>query len=189
MGIFGNLKRNAKSGNLMSSLNAAGAISHGDYGTAAQIQAMHRQQQQARAKEEAEASQLEQTMAALVARGIPPEQARALVQSGAAGSVLAKFATPSDQGEEWIYFDDGAGNRYRQNKRTGAVDPTPVFIDPNDRQFVVDGQLVKVPNALRPGGQQPPEVLDTLPPHARPIGGGAPSGTGTFQRGWPGFRP
>lgn len=50
--------------------------------------------------------------------------------------------------------EDNAGNVHQLDEETGQF--KPIFVDPNDKQFVVDGQLVKVPNALRGGAQAAP---------------------------------
>lgn len=42
MGLFGGIKQRWKDGSLMNGLQAAGAMAHGDYGTAAEIMARHR---------------------------------------------------------------------------------------------------------------------------------------------------
>lgn len=57
--------------------------------------------------------------------------------------------------ETYGTFQDNAGNQWRYNKRTGQAETKPMFVDPNDRQFVVDGQMVTVPNAVRSQQQAP----------------------------------
>lgn len=62
------------------------------------------------------------------------------------------------------YFDDNAGNRYSFDPVTG--EKKTIFIDPNDKQFIQDGQLITVPNVLRGKGQsvtEPPQAhIDAL---------------------------
>lgn len=56
------------------------------------------------------------------------------------------------------YFDDNAGNRYAYDPATGSQ--RLIFTDPNDKQFIQDGQLVTVPNVVRQGQQaQAPATL------------------------------
>jgi hypothetical protein len=199
MGIFGGIGKALKGidwGNVSAGLQSAGAMAHGDYGTAAQIQGLRRQRMDDRAQQDAQAQQHEQLVQAAVQAGIPEQQARALPPQTLA-TALAQRIQP--QGEEWTYFDDNAGNRWRQNSRTGAVDPNPTFVDRNPRQFLQDGQLVTVPNsyagpqAAPQGGPQPGSVVGGFRfkggnPNDRnswePAGGGAGNSAGNF----PGFQ-
>lgn len=60
------------------------------------------------------------------------------------------------------YFDDNAGNRYSFDPVTGQK--KTIFIDPNDKQFIQDGQLITVPNVLRSqSAAAPPQAhIDAL---------------------------
>jgi hypothetical protein len=49
-------------------------------------------------------------------------------------------------GEEYTYFEDNAGNRWRQHKGTGAVDQNPTFIDRTPKEFVHEGMRFSIPN-------------------------------------------
>lgn len=156
MGIFGNVKRNWNDGSLMAGLQSAGALLQGDYGTAAQIQGLHRQGLDERRQAEAKAQQLEAAVQALVARGVPEQEARIIAAGGGADTLLSQHNAPQQQGDEWAYEQDNAGNLHRYNKRTGAFDPNPVFVDPNPRQIFDPAQnrVVTIPNTYA-GGQQP----------------------------------
>ena len=94
-------------------------------------------------------------------------------------------------------FEDNAGNVY---ERGPNGQNQLIFTDPNDKMFLQDGQLVRVPNAVRSGQGSAvpqsgiPSVADVpsynaLPPgakymdpsgHLRTKGGGASKGTGGF---------
>ncbi len=91
MGIFGNLKKSFSDGSLMANLQSAGAISGGDYGTAAHIQGMHRKSLKDQQDEAAERQQREQIVAAAVQMGVPAEQAASLPTSALAGLVSQKY--------------------------------------------------------------------------------------------------
>lgn len=95
MGLFGsigkNLKNNFKSGQLMANLQSAGAIAHGDYGMAAQIQAQHRRSLQEGEEAQARQQGLQQTVAALIARGVPENEAAVIAQGGRADALLPRF--------------------------------------------------------------------------------------------------
>ena len=100
--------------------------------------------------------------------------------------------------ESLQYFDDNAGNRYSYNAATG--EQKPIFIDPNDKTYMDNGQLVTVPNVVRQrmgqsGGM--PTVTDeatynaipsgthyqTPDGHTRVKGGAAPAGVRPFASG------
>lgn len=66
-------------------------------------------------------------------------------------------------------FEDNAGNVYEYD---GNGTPKPIFIDPNDRTYVQDGQLVKVPNVVRQQ-QSRPAIGATI--QLDGLGGGAPT--------------
>lgn len=81
-------------------------------------------------------------------------------------------------------FEDNAGNVYERGE---DGQNRLIFTDPNDKQFVVDGQLVTVPNAVRAQSQpSSPPVLDNLPPNAKPIGGASASASPPFTPQLPG---
>lgn len=154
MGIFGGIGKALKGvdwGKVMTNAQAASAITHGDPVGAAQIMGARRQRLDEQDQAEAAARQHEALIAAAVQAGVPEQQARALPPQNLA-SLLQQRMGP--QGEEYTYFDDNAGNRWRQNTRTGQVDPNPTFIDRNPRQFIQDGQLITVPNSYA-GGDSP----------------------------------
>jgi hypothetical protein len=201
MGLFGGIGKALKGvdwGNVMSGLQSAGAIAHGDYGTAAQIQAHRRRERDEQQQVEAQRAATEQAIQALVARGVPEQEARIIAQGGGADTLLGQHNAPQQQGNEYTYFDDNAGNRWRQNVRTGQVDQNPTFVDRNPRQFMQDGQLITVPNSYAgqqqtAGGPQPGAVVDGFRfkggnPNDRnswePVAGGAGSNAGS---NFPGF--
>lgn len=69
---------------------------------------------------------------------------------------------------DWAYEQDNAGNLHRYDKRTGQFDKNPVFVDPNPKMFMQDGQLVRVPNTYAsaptaPVGRLTP-IEDGAPP-------------------------
>lgn len=100
MGLFkgiGNALKGIDWGNVMSGLQSAGAIAQGDYGTAAQIQQLRQRERGDRAEAQAKAAMAEQQVAALMRQGISEPDARAIVQSGAADTVLAgRFGQQND---------------------------------------------------------------------------------------------
>lgn len=110
MGIFGKIKQNWNDGSLMAGLQAAGAIAQGDYGTAAQIQALNRDQRDERRQSEAQAQQHEQLIAAAVRAGVPEEQARSLPPQTLA-SVVGQYLGPQND------------NEFTRTLRAGGIDP------------------------------------------------------------------
>lgn len=111
MGIFGNVKRNWNDGSLMAGLQSAGAIVQGDYGTAAQIQGLHRQQQDEQRQADAKARQIEAEVQALMARGVPEQEARIIAQGGGADAYLAQQNAPQ------------APNEFERTLRAAGIDP------------------------------------------------------------------
>lgn len=100
-----------------------------------------------------------------------------------------RYATPT--GDEYTYFEDNAGNRWRQNKVTGAVDSNPTFIDKAPKQYMQDGMLINVPNpymtGAAPQGTPPPISSDDWE-RGIPLGGGAGSNAGSnFRNAFAGY--
>lgn len=177
MGIFGGIGRALKGINwdrVSAGLAAAGASSHGDHGTAAQIWGQYGQRRADQRQTQAEQQQRAQLEAAAVQMGLPEQQVRSLPTNTLAGVVGQRLGQQG--GNEYTYFDDNAGNRWRQNSRTGEVDPNPSFIDRNPRQFIQDGQLITVPNSY--AGGQPQQQQDQQRPFTFEMYRGAVNGLG-----------
>ena len=56
-------------------------------------------------------------------------------------------ANPAASAANLQYFDDNAGNRYAYDPATGTK--SLIFTDPNDKIYMQDGQMIRVPNAVR----------------------------------------
>lgn len=114
MGIFGNLKNNFKDGSLMNGLQAARAIANGDYGTAAQIQALHARTLREREEAEAREQDLRKTMAALTGgridlAGLPPRSPEWIGATDKMGASASALARPSHYGGRAIRSPQGFG--------------------------------------------------------------------------------
>lgn len=81
-------------------------------------------------------------------------------------------------------FEDNAGNVYERDAATGQN--RLIFTDPNDKQFIQDGQLVKVTNVVRQqqqqGAQSPTVLGRDLPQGWTVQGGPASQAPGNFRR-------
>lgn len=111
MGIFGGLKDAFKGYDLAGRLQVAGALAQGDFGAAAQIQGLRRRERDEQAEQQAKQQQAQQAVEALVRQGIPQADAVAIVQSGAADTVLAgRFSQPAD-------------NEFTRTLRAAGIDP------------------------------------------------------------------
>jgi hypothetical protein len=89
---------------------------------------------------------------------------------GYSAETEARYKQP--KGPEIGLFEDNAGNRFRYDKTTGMpIDEKPIFVDPNERVFVQDGAVVRVPNTFRQQSGMPRvsnrQEYDALPPGAQ----------------------
>lgn len=114
MGIFGGIGKAFKGidwDRVNTGLQTAGAIAQGDYATAAQIQALRRREQDQRDEEQSKQQQAEAAVAALVRQGIPEPDARAIVASGAADTVLSQR------------YGQQADSEFTRTLRAAGIDP------------------------------------------------------------------
>lgn len=93
MGLFGGIGKALKGidwDRVSAGLSAAGASAQGDHGTAAQAWGLYGQRRDAAREQQVNQQQAEAAVKALMGQGIPEADARVLVQSGAADTVLAQ---------------------------------------------------------------------------------------------------
>lgn len=178
MGIFGGIKKAFGDRDFGERLLAAGAIVNGDFGTAGQLRALGQRRRDEQSEAQAKAQQAEMAVAALVRQGIPEPDARAIVASGAADTVMGqRFGNNARQPYR---VEDNAGNVHEMQP-DGSF--KPIFIDRNPRTYFDPSQnrVVTVPNTYATEGQEPPEILEGIPPGARPIGGAGSNAGGSFR--------
>lgn len=114
MGLFGGIGKALKGidwDRISTGLQTAGAVAQGDFGTAAQIQALNRRQRDEEAEAQSKTQQAEMQVAALVRQGIPEPDARAIVATGAADTVMGQR------------FGQQADSEFTRTLRAAGVDP------------------------------------------------------------------
>jgi len=219
MGLFGGLGRTLKGidwDRVSTGLSAAGASAHGDHGTAAQIRSLSQKQRTDRAEQEAKAQAAQAAVAALVRQGIPEEDAKVLVQSGAADTVLSgRYGQQADS--EFVRTLKMAGidpaspeaQQLARQRATTMASPAPQMIGSPETgyRWVTPPPMTSAgwpqPGEARPPAQSggPPTVSDeagynALPPGTqyrdpqgtiRTKGGGGGNATGGFRSGGPSF--
>lgn len=203
MGLFGGIGKALKGvdwGKVLAHAQSAGAITHGDYGTAGAIMGQHRKGRQDQRQAEAEQQQRAQLEAAVVQMGVPPEQARSLPSSSLAGLVSQQY-TPRAPSEfersaqaggimpgtpEWQHLN-------RQRANTMAMPSPQPIVDPQTGSVRwVTPPAPGQPQTPQAGGPQPGAVVNGFRfrggnPNDRnnwePAGGGGGNVTGTFRFG------
>lgn len=212
MGLFGGIGKALKGINwdrVSTGLSAAGASANGDHGQAANIWGQHRRGQQERAQAEAQQQQMQQAMQALIARGVPPQEAAVIVQGGGAHSLLAQHNKPQSEADDvftrtliaaGIDPNSEQGRALYAQRANTMASPAPQMIGNPETGY----QWVQPPGMV-PGGNPAPSGASSPPPQAiealrnnpslqgdfdrkygpgsaaRVLGGGAGNGSGTFQ--------
>lgn len=136
------------------------AFMNDDYMGAAQISRQMRQQMMEKKNQEA----LNQALAGM---NLTPEQ-KALFGSNpelAGRAVMDQFKR-QNEGPDYGYTQDNAGNMWQYDKRTGQFADRPNFVDPNERIYMQDGQMVRVPNQFQ---REPTAPVGKLTPIAPTI--------------------